>query len=120
MSYSKPVTAALRLKCGVCNEGKVFERRMQFRDQCEVCGQDFSIADTADGPAYFVGFALLILTMRFAVVLSIAELSLGAKLFGYALLVALTGWLIFVLLPIVKALFLNLQIFHRAGQIKFK
>ncbi len=119
MTIAKPITAAFRHKCGVCNKGYVFKSRMQFKEKCDVCGQDFTNADTADGPAYFVGFAMLIFTMPFAVVLSIADLSLVQKLFGYTLLFAFTAGLIWVLLPIVKTLFLNLQIFHRAGQAVF-
>ena len=119
MTIAKPITAAFRHKCGVCNEGTVFQSRMQFKESCDVCGQDFTNADTADGPAYFVGFAMLILTMPFAVVLSIADLSFSQKLFGYMLLIAVTAGLIWVLLPIVKTLFLNLQIYHRSGQTKF-
>ena len=119
MTTAKPITAAFRHKCGVCNKGYVFKSRMQFYEKCNVCGQDFTYADTADGPAYFVGFAMLILTMPFAFVLSIADLTLFQRFFGYTLLITITAGLIWVLLPIVKTLFLNLQIYHRAGQAKF-
>jgi len=120
MPEAKPITAALRKRCGVCNHGKVFRSRMQFKDRCDHCGQDFTIADTADGPAYFVGFAMLILVMPFAVVLPISKLSLGFKLLGYGILIGVTLFLILFLLPIVKAMFLNLQIFHKAGPADFE
>ena len=78
------------------------------------------MADTADGPAYFVGFAIMILVMPFAVVLPISKLSIGAKLLGYVILIGATIGLILTLLPIVKAIFLNLQIYHKSGQADFE
>ena len=120
MANPKPVSAALRSRCGVCNEGKVFKSKMQFKDKCDVCGQDFSMADTADGPAYFVGFGLLILIMPFAVLIPLSDLPLLGKLFGYVILLGVVGALIWYVLPIVKALFLNLQIFDKSGHPKFK
>ena len=120
MTDPKPVTAALRLRCGVCNQGRVFESKLRFKDRCDHCGQDFTIADTADGPSYFVGFGIMILMMPFAVVIPISDLSFVGMLTGYMIMIAVTLGLIWFVLPIVKAMFLNLQIYHRAEQSTFE
>jgi len=41
-------------KCPRCGQGHIFEGFLKMRKSCEVCGLDYSFADPADGPAFFV------------------------------------------------------------------
>ena len=47
MSVSVPLKAALRGRCGVCSQGKLFEGFLKLKSRCDHCGQDFTVADTA-------------------------------------------------------------------------
>ncbi len=49
-----PVWAGLRGRCPECGKGKLFKGFMAIAPQCSECGQDFSQADSGDGPAIFV------------------------------------------------------------------
>ena len=40
--------------CPECGKGHLFEGFLTLGKQCEECGQDFSFADSGDGPAVFV------------------------------------------------------------------
>ena len=62
----------------------------------------------------------MILIMPFAVIIPISSLSLAGKIAGYLIMLAVTVGIIWFVLPIVKAMFLNLQIYHRAEQSKFE
>ena len=48
------ISAGLRCRCPRCGEGHVFSRFLTVAERCEACGLDFSFADPADGPAFFV------------------------------------------------------------------
>lgn len=41
-------------RCPRCGQGHIFKGFLSVRDRCEVCGLDYSYADPADGPAFFV------------------------------------------------------------------
>jgi uncharacterized protein (DUF983 family) len=43
---------AARSKCPRCGQGKLFDGFLKLAPRCNVCGLDFSFADTADGPAF--------------------------------------------------------------------
>ncbi|MEH3119721.1 MAG: DUF983 domain-containing protein [Methylorubrum populi] len=49
-----PIPTGLRGRCPACGEGHLFRGFLAVRPACEVCGQDFSAFDSADGPAFFV------------------------------------------------------------------
>jgi uncharacterized protein (DUF983 family) len=51
-----PVAAGLRGCCPRCGKGKLFAGFLALAPRCERCGLDFSFADPADGPAFFVMF----------------------------------------------------------------
>lgn len=53
-----PVSAGLKGLCPRCGEGRVFQHFLGVRSNCGTCGLDLSFADTADGPAFFVMFAV--------------------------------------------------------------
>ena len=41
-------------KCPVCQKGKLFKSYLKVAKSCAACGQDFTAADTGDGPVVFV------------------------------------------------------------------
>ncbi|CEJ09765.1 DUF983 domain-containing protein [Phreatobacter sp. AB_2022a] len=49
-----PFQTGIRGRCPRCGEGHLFQGFLKLRPQCEVCGLDYSFADPADGPAFFV------------------------------------------------------------------
>lgn len=44
----------LRCRCPRCGEGPLLRGYLKVRDHCPACGLDYSFADPADGPAFFV------------------------------------------------------------------
>jgi uncharacterized protein (DUF983 family) len=48
------LVTGLRCRCPRCGEGKLFKGFLTLAPRCERCGLDFSFADPADGPAFFV------------------------------------------------------------------
>ena len=56
------ISAGLRCRCPRCGEGKLFAGFLTLAKGCDRCGLDFSFADPADGPAFFVmsGVGILI------------------------------------------------------------
>ena len=120
MSISVPLKAALSGRCGVCSEGRLFEGFLKLKPNCDHCGQDFTVADTADGPAFFVGFFIMIVLAPFYFILPAAEIPLAAKVMGYSVVLGATVGLGYWLLPLAKAALLNLQIYHGAEQAQFE
>ena len=101
--------AALRSACPRCGQGGLFDGFLAVRSECEVCGLDLTHADSGDGPAFFVMFAVGFVSVAFAFTLRFAfELPAGAVLL---LAVALTIVLTVALLRPTKALLVALQ--HR-------
>lgn len=120
MSEVSPVLAGLRQRCGSCGEGRLYTSYLKLAPACPVCGADFTKADTADGPAFFVGFAVLILLAPFFFVLPMMDLAVWVKAAGYAVIIAATAGLSLALLPIAKGVLLNLQLRHKAEEAKFE
>lgn len=59
-------------RCPRCGKGHLFQGFLRLRPACEVCGLDFSFADPADGPAFFVTLFFCIPAVFFAVWLDYA------------------------------------------------
>lgn len=114
-----PVRAGLQLRCGQCGRGRLFRKYLVLVDACEICGRDLSDADTADGPAFFVGFGVLILLAPFLFILPMAPWPLMPKVIAFVALCSAIIGLSLALLPIVKAVMLNLQFHHKAEEAKF-
>lgn len=55
--------AGLHCRCPRCGEGKLFAGFLTLAKRCNRCGLDFSFADPADGPAFFVMSGVSILVM---------------------------------------------------------
>ena len=57
------VTTGLAGRCPRCGDGHMFQGFLNVAPKCDVCGLDFSFADSGDGPAVFVtliaGFLVL-------------------------------------------------------------
>ncbi|MEH6808216.1 MAG: DUF983 domain-containing protein [Hyphomonas oceanitis] len=117
MSNASPILSGLRLRCGKCGEGKLFSGYLKLNSECPVCGRDMTSADTADGPAFFVGFGVLILLAPFLFLLPMSPLPTGLKILSFvALCIVLIG-LCMILLPVAKAVLLNLQLHHGAEEV---
>jgi uncharacterized protein (DUF983 family) len=60
-----PIQTGLRGRCPRCGQGKMFESFLKLKPKCEACGLDYSFADPADGPAFFVMMFLCIPAVAF-------------------------------------------------------
>ena len=49
-----PFQTGVKGRCPRCGKGHLFDGFLKLRKRCEVCGLDYSFADPADGPAFFV------------------------------------------------------------------
>lgn len=118
--FKTPIKSGLMLKCGRCGQGKLFRKYLKFRDSCEVCELDFSIADTADGPAFFVGSLMMVLFAPFYFILPVVDAPLPILILLWAiLLLAMSGFCL-ALLPRFKGVLFNLQVRHKAEEAKFE
>ena len=59
------LTVGLRCRCPRCGEGHLFAGFLTLAKTCDHCGLDFSFADPADGPAFFVmsGVSFLVIAV---------------------------------------------------------
>ncbi|MEP1142209.1 MAG: DUF983 domain-containing protein [Henriciella sp.] len=118
--YETPIKSGVLLKCGRCGKGKLFRQYLKFKDKCDVCDLDFTVADTADGPAFFVGSLMMILFAPFYFILPIVETTLIVKLALWAALIGAMTLFCLTLLPRFKGVLFNLQVRHRAEEAKFE
>jgi len=58
-------------QCPRCGKGHMFAGFLKLADRCEVCGLDFSYANPADGPAFFVQMFTCIPAVVFTLLLEI-------------------------------------------------
>jgi len=49
-----PLKTGVLGRCPRCGQGRLFDGFLKLRASCETCGLDYSFADPADGPAFFV------------------------------------------------------------------
>lgn len=111
-------SAGLRCRCPNCGEGQVFRGFLTFKDQCEACGADFTMADSGDGPAFFVMFPVLVLVAPSAMIL---ELFLRPPWWVHVLLwTPITLLLSMWLLRPFKAVLFALQWKNKAGEARFE
>ncbi|MEW6632772.1 MAG: DUF983 domain-containing protein [Pseudomonadota bacterium] len=62
-----PLRVGIRGRCPRCGEGRLFDGFLKLAPRCEVCGLDYSFADPADGPAFFVICFACVPSVLFAV-----------------------------------------------------
>lgn len=114
-----PILDGLRLRCGACGEGHLFSAYLKLNEICPHCGRDMRAADTADGPAFFVGFGVLILTAPFLFLIPMSPLPGLLKAVAITALALVITGLSMWLLPVAKGILLNLQLHHRSGEAEF-
>ena len=61
------LNVAARSKCPSCGKGKLFNGFLKLAPRCDMCGLDYSFADPADGPAFFVMMGMAIPVTALAV-----------------------------------------------------
>ena len=110
------VKSGMKLKCGHCGQGKLFRGYLKFHDNCPNCDQDLTVADTADGPAFFVGFFTMIVFAPIILVLVQSVETILAKILAFFAGVLVCSLVCLILLPPVKAILLNLQINYDSGE----
>lgn len=109
-----PYDTGLKGRCPRCGEGRLFAGFITPAQRCNVCGLDYSFADSGDGPAVFI--ILIIGFMVVAGALSV-ELSFQPPYWVHAIL-----WLpLGILLPLLvlrpaKGLMIALQYHHKARE----
>lgn len=67
----EPHTTGPRGLCPRCGQGHIFQGFLTLRSSCEVCGLDYSYADPADGPAFFVQMLTSVPAVIFTLMLEI-------------------------------------------------
>ena len=112
-----PIVAGLLGRCPRCGEGRLFQGFLTLRSRCEHCGLDFSFADSADGPAFFVMFLSGFIVAGSALAVEIIYAPpywVHALLWGPLILIT-------TLLPLrpVKGLLIALQYHHKAAEGRF-
>jgi uncharacterized protein (DUF983 family) len=65
-SLISPFAAGLACRCPRCGEGALFSGFLKVAPVCESCGLDLKFADSGDGPAVFVIFAVAPIVMILA------------------------------------------------------
>jgi uncharacterized protein (DUF983 family) len=112
-----PIVAGLSACCPRCGKGKLFKGFLALRPRCEHCGLDFSFADSADGPAFFVMFVSGFIVAGSALAVEIAY---APPYWVHALLWA-PLILLTTLVPLrpVKGLLIALQYHHKAAEGRF-
>ena len=53
-----PFKSGIACRCPRCGEGLLFSAFLEVAPKCESCGLDFAFAQSGDGPAFFVIFAI--------------------------------------------------------------
>jgi uncharacterized protein (DUF983 family) len=56
-------------RCPRCGKGKLFSGFLGLAPRCDSCGLDFGFADSGDGPAVFVIFAVAPIVVVLALIL---------------------------------------------------
>jgi uncharacterized protein (DUF983 family) len=113
-ALSDAIIKGLRCRCPRCGAGRLFAGFLSLRPRCERCGLDYSFADSADGPAFFVMFFAGFIVVGAALAV---ELAYSPPYWVHALL-----WTPLILLttlaPLrpVKGLLISLQYHHKAEE----
>jgi uncharacterized protein (DUF983 family) len=113
-SLRVPIMRGLAGRCLRCGKGRLFAGFLTLRPRCEICGLDFSFADAADGPAFFVMFFSGFIVAGSA----LAVETLYAPPFWVHAVLWIPLILITTLLPLrpVKGLLIALQYHHKAAE----
>ncbi|TDK39316.1 DUF983 domain-containing protein [Rhizobium deserti] len=109
-----PYATGVRGRCPRCGQGHLFDGFLTLRPSCEVCGLDYSFADPADGPAFFVICFACVPSIALAVWIEVAF----QPLFWVHLLISLPFLLVTCILPLrpLKGWLVASQYFYKAEQ----
>jgi len=66
---SSPFFTGMLCRCPRCGRAPLFQGFLSVRRACKVCGLDFAFANSGDGPAVFVIFAVSPIVILLAVIL---------------------------------------------------
>ncbi|TWF54960.1 DUF983 domain-containing protein [Neorhizobium alkalisoli] len=111
-----PYKTGVHGKCPRCGQGHLFDGFLKMRPSCEVCGLDYSFADPADGPAFFVICFACVPAVALAVWIEVTF----QPPFWVHLLVSLPFLLLTCILPLrpLKGWLVASQYFYKAEQGK--
>ncbi len=110
----EPFATGLRARCPRCGEGRLFDGFLKLAPGCKACGLDFSFADSADGPAFFIVTAVGFIVAGAALLVEISyspPIWVHVVLWGPLVLVLCLG-----LLRPLKGVMVALQYANRAEQ----
>ena len=112
-----PIISGLTCRCPRCGKGKLFSGFLKMAPSCEACGLDFSFADPADGPAFFVMTAIGMIVIA---VFTWVEVVYHPPIWFHIVTVfpALIIGCLGALRP-VKAWLVASQFFHKAEEARF-
>ena len=108
-----PLQVGLRGRCPRCGEGKLFDGFLKLAKRCEVCDLDYSFADPADGPAFFVMIFACIPSAALAVWL---EVEFSAPIWVH--LITSLPFMLLTCLPtlrLIKGVLVASQYYHKAA-----
>jgi uncharacterized protein (DUF983 family) len=111
-----PYTTGIRGRCPRCGQGHMFNGFLTLRTRCEVCDLDYSFADPADGPAFFVICFACVPSVALAVWIEVAF----QPPFWVHMLISLPFLLATCILPLrpLKGWLVASQYFYKAEQGK--
>ncbi len=115
-----PIKAGILGRCPNCGEGKLFNGFLKVAKSCHVCGQDYSFADSGDGPVVFVILIIGFIVLGLALWL---ETSFEPPLWLHLIIsIPLAIILSLVLVRWLKGVLITLQFKHKAasGQLDDK
>ena len=112
-----PIISGVTCRCPRCGKGKLFSGFLKMAPSCEACGLDFSFADPADGPAFFVMTAIGMIVIA---VFTWVEVAYHPPMWVHMVTVfpALIIGCLGALRP-VKAWLVATQFFHKAEEARF-
>jgi len=112
-----PIISGVTCRCPRCGKGKLFSGFLKMAPSCEACGLDFSFADPADGPAFFVMTAIGMIVIA---VFTWVEVVYHPPIWFHMVTVfpALIIGCLGTLRP-VKAWLVASQFFHKAEEARF-
>src|SRR5829696_971738 len=67
-----PLKVAFQSVCPRCGRGRLFAGFLKLAPRCNVCGLDYSFADPADGPAFFIMMTMALPVTAFGIWVELA------------------------------------------------
>lgn len=109
-----PALTGLAGHCPRCGKGHLFTGYLTLRPSCEVCGLDYTFADTGDGPAFFVMSIVGIVVVALALWV---EFAFEPPIWLHIVMwFSLSVILSIALVRPLKGLMVALQYHHKAGE----